>query len=46
MIYDVQGDHASIAWPGSPPELNSVAPKEFHDISLYGLPAGLNQIMR
>ena len=46
LIYDIQGNHASIAWPGSPPQLNSVVPKEFHDVSLYGLPAGLNQIMR
>ena len=46
LIYDVQGDHASIAWPGSPPALNSVAPKELHDISVYALPSGLSQVMR
>jgi uncharacterized protein DUF1329 len=46
LIYDVQGDHASIAWPGSPPALNSMVPKELHDISVYALPSGLSQVMR
>jgi len=46
LIYDIQGNHASIASPGSPPALNSVVPKDLHDVSLYGLPDGLNQIMR
>jgi Protein of unknown function (DUF1329) len=46
VLYDVQGVHASVAWPGSPPTLNSVVPKEFHDVSLYALPSGLSQIMK
>jgi hypothetical protein len=46
LIYDVQGDHASIAWPGSPPALNSVVPKELQDVSIYALPSGLSQVMR
>jgi hypothetical protein len=46
VIYDVQADHASIAWPASPPTLNSKVPDEYHNISLYALPSGLNQIMK
>ena len=46
LIYDVQGDHASIAWPGSPPALNSVVSKDLHDVSIYALPSGLSQVMR
>jgi hypothetical protein len=46
VIYDVQADHASIAWPASPPTLNSAVPEQYHNISLYGLPSGLNQIMK
>ncbi|HKD65262.1 MAG TPA: DUF1329 domain-containing protein [Candidatus Binataceae bacterium] len=46
VIYDVQGQHASIAWPGSPPALLSKAPQELRDISIYALPSGLNQIMK
>jgi len=46
LIYDVQGNHASIAWPGSPPALNSMVPKELHDIPVYALPSGLSQVMR
>jgi hypothetical protein len=46
LLYDVEGDHASIAWPGSPPLLNSRVPKDLHDVSLYALPSGLNQIMK
>lgn len=46
LLYDIPGNHASIAWPGSPPALNSVVPKELHDVSLYGLPSGLSQVMK
>ncbi len=46
VIYDIQADHASIAWPSSPPTLNSRVPPEYHNISLYALPSGLNQIMK
>ena len=42
IIYDIQSIHAGVAWPGSPPALLSKAPKELHDISIYGLPSGLN----
>src|SRR5579885_1352673 len=46
VIYDVQASHASVAWPGSPPALLSKAPQELHDISIYALPSGLNQIIK
>ena len=46
VIYDIQANHASVAWPGTPPALLSKAPKELHDISIYALPSGLNQIMK
>jgi hypothetical protein len=46
LLYDVQGIHASVAWPATPPALLSNAPKELHDISIYALPSGLNQIMK
>ena len=46
VIYDVQADHASIAWPSSPPTLNSRVPDQYHSIQLYALPSGLNQIMK
>ncbi|HEV3111340.1 MAG TPA: DUF1329 domain-containing protein [Candidatus Binataceae bacterium] len=46
VIYDIQANHASIAWPSTPPTLLSKAPKELHDLSIYALPSGLNQIMK
>ena len=46
VIYDVQADHASIAWPASPPTLNSAVPVQYHNLGLYALPSGLNQIMK
>ncbi len=46
VIYDVQADHASVAWPASPPTLNSKVPDQYHSLSLYALPSGLNQIMK
>jgi hypothetical protein len=46
VIYDVQAEHASIAWPASPPTLNSRVPEQYHNIQLYALPSGLNQIMK
>ncbi len=46
VIYDVQADHASVAWPASPPTLNSAVPEQYHNLSLYALPSGLTQIMK
>ena len=46
LLYDVQGDHASIAWPSTPPSLLSKAPQELRDVSVYALPSGLTQIMK
>jgi hypothetical protein len=46
VIYDIQADHASVAWPSSPPTLNSKVPDQYHNIQLYALPSGLNQIMK
>lgn len=46
VIYDVQADHASVAWPASPPTLNSAVPVQYHNLSLYALPSGLTQIMK
>jgi hypothetical protein len=46
VIYDVQADHASVAWPSSPPTINSRVPEQYHNIQLYALPSGLNQIMK
>jgi Protein of unknown function (DUF1329) len=44
LLYDVQNDHASVAWPSSPPEINAAVPAQFHNIQLYALPSGLDQI--
>ena len=44
--YDIQAEHASVAWPASPPTLNSVVPQQYHSLALYALPSGLNQIMK
>ena len=46
VIYDVQANHASVAWPASPPTLNSAVPPQYHNISLYALPSGLSQVMK
>jgi hypothetical protein len=46
LLYDVQNSHASIAWPSSPPEINSEVPQQFHNIQLYALPSGLDQIVK
>jgi len=46
LLYDVQGDHASIAWPSTPPALLSKAPAELRDVEIYALPSGLTQIMK
>ncbi len=46
VIYDVQALHSSVAWPSTPPALLSKAPQELHDVSIYALPSGLNQIMK
>ncbi len=44
--YDIQADHASVAWPASPPTINSRVPDQYHNLSLYALPSGLNQILK
>jgi Protein of unknown function (DUF1329) len=46
LLYDVQGNHASIAWPSTPPSLLSKAPQDLRDVSVYALPSGLTQIMK
>jgi hypothetical protein len=46
VIYDVQADHTSVAWPSSPPTLNSAVPEQYHNLGLYALPSGLTQIMK
>jgi hypothetical protein len=46
VIYDIQNEHMNVAWPGSPSQINSVVPQEFHNLALYGLPSGLAQVMK
>jgi len=46
VIYDIQNEHMNVAWPSSPSQINSVVPQEFHNLSLYALPSGLDQVMK
>jgi hypothetical protein len=46
VVYDIQANHASVAWPASPPTLNSAVPEQYHNLGLYALPSGLTQIMK
>jgi hypothetical protein len=45
VVYDLQNNHMTFAWPSEPPKINSAA-REFDNPVLYGTPSGLSQVMK
>lgn len=45
-VYDLQNSHVSYAYPRGYTKIDDDVPAQMRDVSVYGLPSGLTQIMR